>query len=78
MSLDPTLLSILADPEDKGPLYHLEAEGLLYNPRLGRTFPIRNGIPDLLPESATALDAEARAELDAAVAERGLAPTFTA
>jgi len=78
MSLDPTLLSILADPDDKGPLYYLEAEGVLYNPRLGRTFAIVDGIPDMLPENASTLDDDARAALDSTVAERGLEPTFVA
>ena len=39
MSLSTDLLAILACPEDKGPLYYLEAEELLYNPRLTRPTP---------------------------------------
>lgn len=78
MSLSPALLSILACPEDKGPLYYVEADGLLYNPRLGRTYPIVDGIPVMLIEESTTLDADARAALDARVAELGLAPTFAA
>ena len=34
MSLDSALLAILACPEDKGPLYYIESEAVLYNPRL--------------------------------------------
>ena len=34
MPLDPTLLEILACPEDKGPLYYFADEDALYNPRL--------------------------------------------
>ena len=34
MTLSPKLLEILACPEDKGPLYYVESEDLLYNPRL--------------------------------------------
>ena len=78
MSLSPALLNILACPEDKGPLFYVEADGLLYNPRLGRTYPIVDGIPVMLIEEATTLDAEARAALDARVAELGLRPTFEA
>lgn len=76
MSLNPTLLSILADPEDKGPLYYLESEQVLYNPRLARTYAIVDDIPVMLIEEASALDAEAVARLDAVVAERGIEPTF--
>ena len=76
MSLSPALLNILACPEDKGPLYYVEADGLLYNPRLGRTYPIVDGIPVILIEESTTLDADARAALDARVAELGLSPTF--
>jgi len=78
MSLNPTLLAILADPEDKGPLYYVEPEQLLYNPRLGRTYAITDGIPVMLIDEATTLDTDGRARLDALVAEQGLQPTFDA
>jgi len=38
MALDPALLEILACPEDKGPLFYLESESALYNPRLRRRY----------------------------------------
>ena len=76
MSLDPQLLAILADPEDKGPLYYVESRSLLYNPRLGRTYSIDDGIPNMLIENATTLDVAAKDQLDALVAELGLRPTF--
>ena len=44
MAIDSTLLSILACPQDKGPLL-LVGDELLYNPRLRRAYPIENGIP---------------------------------
>lgn len=78
MSLDPALLAILACPEDKGPLYHLDDEGVLFNPRLNRTYEIRDGIPVMLVEEATALSDDEAARLNAIVAERGVAPTFEA
>ena len=34
MTLDSALLAILACPEDKRPLYYIESESVLYNPRL--------------------------------------------
>ncbi|MFD4368694.1 Trm112 family protein [Rhodococcus sp. NPDC058521] len=47
MAIDATLLSILACPQDKGPLLLIDDE-VLYNPRLRRAYPIENGIPVLL------------------------------
>lgn len=59
MALSPALLEILACPEDKGPLYYVEAEALLYNPRLRRRYDVRDDIPVMLiPESTTVDDAE--------------------
>ena len=78
MSLSPALLSILACPEDKGPLYYVEADAVLYNPRLGRTYPIVEGIPVMLIEEATTPDDAGRQALDARVAELGLTLTFEA
>ena len=45
MPLAPELLSILACPEDKGPLYYLEDLDVLFNPRLQRVYRVRDGIP---------------------------------
>ena len=36
MTLDASLLAILACPDDKGPLFYIESEQVLYNPRLRR------------------------------------------
>jgi uncharacterized protein len=76
MALDPLLLDILACPEDKGPLYYLEDEDLLYNPRLQRRYDIRDGIPVMLIDEATTVDAAEHGRIMAVVAERGLQPTF--
>jgi uncharacterized protein len=60
MSLDPFLIEILVDPEDKAPLWYVESESVLYNPRLHRTYPIRDGIPVMLIDEASPVsDAEA-------------------
>jgi uncharacterized protein len=56
MTLDPQLLEILACPEDKGPLYYLEDENLLYNPRLKRRYDVRDDIPVMLIDEATTVD----------------------
>ena len=55
-ALDPALLEILACPEDKGPLYYLADEDLLYNPRLRRVYEVRDGIPVMLIDEARAVD----------------------
>ena len=76
MSLDPALLAILACPEDKGPLYYLEGEQVLFNPRLSRTYEIRDDIPVMLVEEATTLGDDDVARLQALIDESGIAPTF--
>lgn len=78
MSLDAALLSILACPEDKGPLWYLESEQVLYNPRLSRTYAVRDGIPVMLVEEATAVDAAEAARLQEIIDRDGVAPTFEA
>jgi uncharacterized protein YbaR (Trm112 family) len=78
MSLDPALLAILACPEDKGPLFYLEQEAVLFNPRLSRTYEIREGIPVMLVEESTTLDDDDAARLASVVADRQIAPTFEA
>jgi uncharacterized protein YbaR (Trm112 family) len=56
MTLDPALLALLVCPEDKGPLHYLPDEHVLFNPRLRRTYEVRDGIPVMLVEEATTLD----------------------
>ena len=51
MSLDPALRAILRCPQDRGDLLLVEDE-LLYNPRLRRAYPIRDGIPVMLVDEA--------------------------
>jgi uncharacterized protein len=82
MALDPLLLEVLACPEDKGPLVYFADEDRLYNPRLHRSYEVRDGIPVMLvDESTTVDDAEherlmAKAEAEHApqtMADRGTA-----
>ena len=78
MALDPLLLEILACPEDKGPLWYLDDEDALYNPRLKRRYAVRDGIPDMLIEDAeTVADAE-HDRIMAKIEAQGIAPTFEA
>lgn len=76
MSLDPSLLAILACPEDKGPLFYVESEQVLLNPRLARTYEVRDGIPVMLVEEATTVADDELARLNALVAEHEIPPTF--
>lgn len=59
MNPDDPLLAILACPLDKGPLALLTGEEALYNPRLRLSYPILDGIPQLLPSSGRKVDADA-------------------
>ncbi|SFG48604.1 hypothetical protein SAMN05660282_01009 [Corynebacterium spheniscorum] len=52
MSIDPTLLDVLACPQDKGPLRYLEEEQLLVNDRLHIAYRIDDGIPVMLADEA--------------------------
>ncbi len=76
MALDAQLLEILACPEDKGPLLYFADEDLLYNPRLQRTYEIRDGIPIMLIDEATAVSDDEAARLTAKAEAEGIAPTF--
>ena len=50
--MDIQLLKILVCPEDKGKLWYLESENILYNPRLKRKYGIEDGIPVMLVEES--------------------------
>jgi uncharacterized protein YbaR (Trm112 family) len=76
MTLAAELLEILACPEDQGPLYYIESESVLYNPRLHRRYHIRDGIPIMLIDEAEAVDDAEHDRLVAKAASEGVAPTF--
>jgi len=59
--IDPTLLSILVCPADRGPL--LLAGDRLYNPRLRRAYRIDDGIPVLLVDEAIEVSDDEHARL---------------
>ena len=75
--LDPRLVEILACPEDKGPLLYFAADGFLYNPRLRRRYEIDDGIPIMLIDEATALDADEHGQVMQRAAEAGIEENFT-
>ncbi|MEM7140504.1 MAG: Trm112 family protein [Actinomycetota bacterium] len=77
MTLDSRLLDILACPVDKGPLYYLEDEDALYNPRLQKRYRIHEGdIPVMLPDEAEDVADDEHARLMAKVEAEGISPTF--
>jgi uncharacterized protein YbaR (Trm112 family) len=77
MALDPALLQILACPEDKGPLYYLEDEDVLYNPRLRRVYEIHDGIPVMLVEEARTVDDAEDERIRSRIENESIAPTFS-
>ena len=77
MALDPLLLEVLACPEDKGPLLYFEDEDRLYNPRLRRSYEVRDGIPVMLVDEATTVDDAEHARLMAKAEAEGIQPTLS-
>lgn len=76
MTISTSLLSILACPQDKGALYYIEDDNILYNPRLKCAYPVRDDIPVMLvDESSTVSDAE-HERIMAKVSANNISPTF--
>lgn len=55
-AVDPRLLEILVCPLTKGPLEYDRAAGELISRKAGLAYPIRDGIPIMLPEEARKLE----------------------
>ena len=55
-SIDPKLLDILVCPVSKGPLTYDRAAGELISRTARLAYPVRDGIPIMLPNEARALD----------------------
>lgn len=53
--LDPRLLEILVCPVTHGPLEYDRAAGELISRKAKLAYPVRNGVPVMLPEEARAL-----------------------
>ena len=77
-TIDSRLLAVLACPQDKGQLFFVADEDALYNPRLQRRYDVRDGIPVMLIDEATTVDAAEHARVMAKIASAGITPTFTA
>ena len=54
--IDPRLLSVLVCPVTKGPLTYNAATGELISEKAGLAFPIRDGIPVMLPDEARRIE----------------------
>jgi uncharacterized protein len=75
MPLDPLLIEVLACPVDKGPLLWFADEDLLYNPRLKKSYVVRDGIPVLLVDESTDVGQAEHERLVAKAAAGGVPET---
>jgi uncharacterized protein len=55
-AVDPRLLEVLVCPLTKGPLEYDRDANELISRKAGLAYPVRDGIPIMLPEEARALD----------------------
>ncbi len=58
IEIDPKLLEILVCPVTKGPLDYDRQAHELISRAAGLAYPVRNGIPIMLPDEARPLEAE--------------------
>ena len=72
MALDPQLVEILACPDDKGPLYYVASQNVLYNPRLHLSYDVRDDIPVMLASEVTHLDDAGHGRLMAIITSEGI------
>jgi uncharacterized protein len=75
MALDPLLLDVLACPVDKGPLLWFEDEGVLYNPRLRKSYTVVDGVPNLLVEEGADIGEPEHDRLTAKAEKQGVRAT---
>jgi len=61
MDVDPKLLEILVCPVTKGPLVYDRVRQELFSKKAGLAYPIRDGIPVMLPDEARPLSESERA-----------------
>jgi uncharacterized protein YbaR (Trm112 family) len=58
---DDDLEELLVCPSDRGPLVWLRCHDVVYNPRLGLGYPIRDGIAQLLGSESFSVDVDGTA-----------------
>lgn len=61
--IDPKLLEILVCPQTKGPLVYDREKSELLSKKALLAYPIRDGVPIMLPEEARALTDEEAARI---------------
>jgi uncharacterized protein YbaR (Trm112 family) len=61
--IDPKLLEILVCPQTKGPLVYNREKSELLSKQAHLAYPIRDGVPIMLPEEARTLTDEEAARL---------------
>jgi len=76
MSLDTLLLNLLACPIDKQALLYLAEYDVLYNPRLRRSYQIRDGIPVMLADQGETVTDEQHRKLLGCAAAGGAVATL--
>jgi uncharacterized protein YbaR (Trm112 family) len=76
MSLDTLLLNLLACPIDKQALLYLAEYDVLYNPRLHRSYRIRDGIPVMLADQGETVTDEQHRNLLRRAAAGGAVATL--
>ena len=74
--LDSDFVSMLACPEDKGPLLYFPDASFLYNPRLRRRYEIQDDIPIMLIEEATTVAEAEHARIVADAKAKGITENF--
>jgi len=77
MAISSSLLSILACPEDKGSLYYIVDEQMLYNPRLKRSYPVRDDIPVMLIDESTSVSGDEHDRIMQKISAEKITPTFS-
>lgn len=81
--LPDELFSLLACPEDRGPLFLVDGSHsdtgaeFLYNPRLKRRYKITDGIAELLIDAAEDISDTEAAELDRLITQSEIKASFT-
>jgi uncharacterized protein YbaR (Trm112 family) len=58
VDVDPRLLEILVCPVTRGPLVYDRARGELISKAAKLAYPIRDGVPIMLPDEAREIDAD--------------------
>lgn len=56
MPISEVLIALIVCPEDKGEMWYVSGESILYNPRIRRKYKIEGNIPVLLIDESVIVD----------------------